>query len=154
MRGEGGQLEAGGPSFGAGSERGHLGGVEVQSHDVTKERVGFVDGEPEVPGADFEELSAAAEAGQRKIGVGAGRDGDGRAWWEVVEQEGDGLVHFGGRGEVVVVEGEDDRAGDVVDVVDQRREGVDRRRGSVGVEHRLCRRTGGSVVFSASGCVV
>ena len=79
----------------------------------------FAGGEAQCLGAEFGELSTAAQASERQLGVFAGGDDEVHLGGQMLEQEGEGLVNRWRFDEVVVVEDEDEVVGDGGDVVEQ-----------------------------------
>ena len=65
---------------------------------------GLVGGEPQVGGADLDQLAADPPPSQRQVGVGAGADHDVHVRREVLEQEGHPLADVVAVDQVVVVE--------------------------------------------------
>ena len=111
-------------------------GSEVESHHLVEERVGLGRGEAKVGGSQLDELATAAQAGQRQRWVGAGRDGDRGPGWKVVEQEGQRFVDLGRFDHVVVVQRENGRSLQQVQIVDQADQDRLGGQGSVGVQQR------------------
>jgi hypothetical protein len=113
------QLQPGGPSLGAVLEGGDVRRIEVEAHDVIEEGVRLVGGEAQVCGAQLEELATAAQPGQGQWRVRARGDGDGDLGRQVAEQERHGLVDVGCVDDVVVVESQHGRPGELVEIVHQ-----------------------------------
>ena len=65
---------------------------------------GLLGGEPQVGGADLDELPAGAPPGDRQVGVGAGADHQVHVRWQVLDEEGHPRGDARVVGEVVVVE--------------------------------------------------
>ena len=133
---ESGQLQPGGPSLGAVLEGGDVRRIEVEAHDVVEERVRLVGGEAQVRGAQLEELAAGAQPGQGQRRVGARGDGEGDLRRQVVEQERHRLVDVRRVDDVVVVERQHGRPGELVEIVDQADQHGLRRKGSVALQQR------------------
>ncbi len=93
--------------------------VQAQAHHLVEEGVGLLRGEPEVGGADLQQLAARAQARQREGRVRAGGEGQGDLRRQLVQQ---GRHHGLDRrhvDEVVVVQGDDRGPAERVEVVDQ-----------------------------------
>ena len=73
LQGEGGQLQAGNPAFGAAFQCGDVFGREIEAHHLVEEFGGFGGGEAQVGGAQLGQLAPGAVAGP-------GGDGDPRGW--------------------------------------------------------------------------
>lgn len=70
-------------------------------------------------GAQFGQVAAGAEAGQRELGVFAGGDDQVHARRQVLDQEGERAIDRRGIDGVVVVEDDDDVLGDRGDLIEQ-----------------------------------
>ena len=88
LHGEGGQLQTGNPAFGAGFQRGDISVGEIQPHHPVEEFSGFGGGEAQVGGAQFGELTAGAQAGQRQGRVFAGGDDQVHLRRQVFDEKG------------------------------------------------------------------
>ena len=85
---QGGELEGGDPSLGAGVQRVDVVGGQVQAHAVVEVRRGLVGGEPQVGGPDLDQLAPGAQPGQGQRRVGPAGDHQVDLRREVLEQEG------------------------------------------------------------------
>src|SRR5579859_6682068 len=68
---ERGQLECGDPAFGPRFQNGELACRQVQGHGVIQVSRSLVRREPQIGGADLDELAASAQPSQREWWVGA-----------------------------------------------------------------------------------
>ena len=134
--GEGGELQARGPSLGTPLERDDVLRLQAEPHDVVEERRRLGRGEPEVCGADLEQVPAGPEPRQGQWWIGPRRHRHGDLRWQVVEQEGDRLVHLGAVDDVVVVERDHRRPGQRVELLDQAGQHVLRPHGPLVLEQR------------------
>ena len=93
-------------------ERGDLVGGEVEAHHLVEERGGLGRGEAQVGGAQLGQLPPGAQPGQGQGRILAGGDDQVQPGRQVLDQEGQRIVHRPGVEDVVVVEHEDaDRPG-------------------------------------------
>ena len=118
-QGEAGELQARGPALGAGVERRHLVGGELESCHLVEEQAGLGWREPQVGGAQLQQLASRPQPRQRQRRVGPGRHRDARPRREVLQEERDGVVHGGFGDDVVVVERQHRGPVELVEVVDQ-----------------------------------
>ncbi len=119
---ERGELQARDPALGAGFEGRHLALGQGQAHDVAQKLGGFGRREAQVGGAQFDQLVAGAQPGQRQRRILARGDDQVQARWLMLEQKGDGAIHGSRVDPVIVVENEDERAIDRSEFVGQGRQ--------------------------------
>jgi len=110
---EGGQLQAGHPPLGACLQGLDLRLVQVQVHHRAQEPGRLLGGEAQVGGPDLNQFAPAPHPGQRELGVGPGGHGHHHLRRQVLQQEGESLVHFRAGRAVEVVQGDHGRALDV-----------------------------------------
>ena len=79
-----------------------------QSHHLVEVRRGLVGREAQIGGADLDQLAARSQPSQRQRRVGAAGDHQVELWGEVLQQEGDAVVHVARLDDVVVVEHQHD----------------------------------------------
>ena len=102
---------------------------QVQAHHVVEVRRGLVGREPQVGGADLDELAARSQASQRQRRIGPAGDHQVHLWREMVEQEGHPVVDLAGVDDVEVVEHEHDIVRQGAELIEQRgKHRFDRRR--------------------------
>jgi hypothetical protein len=121
-------------------ERGDVRRIEVEAHEVIEECVRLAGGEAQVRGAQLEQLAAAAQPGQGQGRVRARGDGDGDLGRQVAEQERHSLVDVRCVDDVVVVESQHGRSGELVEIVDQADQHL-RRKGPAALQQRQRLRT-------------
>ena len=112
-------MQTGNPAFGAGFQRGDIFLGEIQSHHPVEEFGGFGGGKAQVGGAQFGQLTADAQAGQRQGRVFAAGDDQVHLRRQVLDEEGQGLVNRFGIDQVVVVKDENEIVGDGGNFVEQ-----------------------------------
>ena len=112
LQGDRGQLQAGDPALGAGFERGDVVGREVEVHHLVEKVGGLGRGEAQVGGAQLGQLASGAQSGQGQGWILTGGDDQVHLRRQVLDQEGQGIVHRPGVEDVVVVEHEHDIARD------------------------------------------
>ncbi len=95
---------------------------EVQTHHLVEELGGFGGRETQVGSAQFGQLAPGAQAGQGQMWIFAGGDDQVHLWWQVLKQEGQGIVDRFGINDVVVVKDEDEILGEGGDLVEQGRQ--------------------------------
>ena len=104
---QGRQLQPGGPPLGAGGQRRHRRfrqGRAGYGRPLPQQRRRLVRGEPQLRGAQFGQLAAAPQPGQRQWRVGAAGQHQVQSRRPVLEQEPERGVHGLGVNQVVVVE--------------------------------------------------
>ena len=117
---DGGELQGGDPALGAVLEGRDLLGCEP--HPVASSRYagGLVGAEPQVDGADLDQLAAHPPPRQRQVGVGPRAEHDVHVRREVVDQEGHTPGDLRVVDQVVVVEHQPDLVGHRGELVEQR----------------------------------
>ena len=142
---EGRELEAGGPTLGPCFQGSHVGWSQLQAHDLVEEGIGLFGGEAQIGGADLEQLTTSPQTCQRQWRVRARRHGQGDLGWQVVEQKRHRVVDLRVVDHVVVVESEDSRARESIQVVDEAGDDVLDRQVAFGVHQhqRLATHLGG-----------
>ena len=104
---QGGQLQTGDPTFGAGFQGGDLGGRKFQAHRLVEKAGGFGRGEAQIGDAQLGQLAASAQARQRQGRVFARGDHQVQLRRQALDQEGQGIVHGGVVHQVVVIQHQD-----------------------------------------------
>ena len=132
-----GQLQPGDPALRPLVEHLRVLDRDGEAHGRGEEGVGLAGGEPEVGGTQLDELAAGAQPRQRQRRVGPGGQDDPEPLGQVLDEEGDRLVHLGLGDDVVVVEDQHTGVGVGGEVVDQAGDRVEGRRGGVGRGARL-----------------
>ncbi len=103
-----GQVEAGGPALGAGPQRGHLAGRQVERRSPPGAGVAASASlKRSVVRADLGQVAPRAQAREADRGVVAARHDDAQRVGQVLDQEGERLVDRGLGDGVDVVEGDD-----------------------------------------------
>ena len=119
----------GDPALGARFERRDVLRVQVEPGGVVEVGGRLVVGEPEVGGADLDELPAGPQPGQRQRRVGAGADHQPHLRRQVLDEERHAGVDVRALGEVVVVEHEDHVVREHAQLVEHARPGRSRSAG-------------------------
>ena len=102
-----GKLEGDDPALGARLERLDVCGGEGEPHGLGEVGRGLLGREAQVGGADLDELAPRAQPGERQARIGPRADHDLQVRWQVVDEEGEPVLHLGGVDDVVVVEDQD-----------------------------------------------
>jgi len=119
LQGQGGKLQGGDPPFGPGFEGVHVRCGEIQCHRVVQVGRRLLRGEAEIGRTDLQELASSPQAGERPRWVRPAGDDEVQLFREVLDQEEHRLLHVEGLDEVVVVQHQDDIAGERSEVVQQ-----------------------------------
>ena len=119
LHGQRSQLQAGDPAFGAALQGRDVLRRELQAHHPAEEVGRLFGRKAQVGGAQLGELAPGAEASEGQDRVLTSGDDEPQARRQVLEEEGELIIDFGGAGRVVVVEHEKDIPCRAVDLVDQ-----------------------------------
>ena len=135
LEGDGDQLQPDDPALGAGLEGRHVPALRSQAHHAVQERLGFFEGEEELGAADLDQLIARPQAteGQRRVGARGDDEVDLRG--RLARRKATASWTAGRADRVVVVQDEDQVAGQSAQVVQERGQDVPGRRGLRGPEH-------------------
>jgi len=119
---ERGELKPRGPALGPLLQHLDVGGFEIECERAVEQPVGLSVVEAQIAGAKLRELAGRAKAPERQRRLGAGRDHELELARHVTGQERDRGVDQLVRDDVVVVEDEHDRGGQLAQLVDELRE--------------------------------
>ena len=132
---QGRELQGRDPAFGPSLEDRDVARRQPQAHRAVEVRLGFVFGEPQIRGADLDQVPARAKSSQGEGRICARDENHMELWRRVVEEELEPLVDLGAFDDVVVVDHEQRRVRDLGKGVQKRREDRFNRNG-VRVEQR------------------
>ncbi len=114
----------------------HITRAKVQVHDAIKEGLGLFHGEEKLWAADLDQLVARSQTAQGQRRIGSGHHDQVNLLRKVHQEESDRVVNRLGLNQVVIVQDDDQVAGQVAQIVQQRGEDRPGRRRLRGPEHR------------------
>src|SRR5215211_5043246 len=122
LQGEGSEVDPRRPPFGTLEQHREVIGADAKPHLLVQQAIGFILGEGELLGADLVHLSLGPKPSQWQRRVRAARDDDVDVLREVLQEEGHRVMRALLGHELVVIEHQDDRIGQLGDLVYERGE--------------------------------